>query len=363
MLIGGKSLLIEKIGEYMSISSKAVMSALLLVTTLNASAYRDKVVYGDDNRVLAEKSDNAEYKQWAKATAAMISNKDIRLPKEGDKYPDTATIYDSENLGEDYGLCKGEKYEKLINPANCSGFLVEKGGDQYLVTAGHCVESESDCENSSWVFGFTADTIPEKYDDRSFLPAKNVYKCLQVVDQRLDHGSENDYAVIKLDRKVEGVTPLKFRNEGKVDVGDEMVVIGHPSGLPTIIDDKGSIRENDDDFFFVANLDTFGGNSGSAVLNASTGEVEGILVRGETDYSYAYRDDENGGCQVVLECDEGECRGEDVTRITNIEILTDRPGPVYTPTESNDDNPLRNYTPWTDPDHWYDVHDDYDLLL
>ncbi|ATH07959.1 hypothetical protein BIY24_08340 [Halobacteriovorax marinus] len=346
----------------MTCSSKAVISALLMLSAFNASAFIDKVVYGDDNRVLAQESANAEFRSWSQATAAMISKSDIRMPKEGDLYPDTATIYDKSPLGEEYGLCEGETFSELLNPANCSGFLVEKNGQQYLVTAGHCVETKQSCEGSSWVFGFTSDTISDKYNDRAFVAAKNVYNCVEIVDQVLEYSSENDYAVLKLDRKVEGVTPLEFRVDGKVDANDEMVVIGHPSGLPTIIDDKGSIRKNDHDFFFEANLDTFGGNSGSAVINVRTGLVEGILVRGETDYAYESRDDVNGGCRVVMECEEGECRGEDVTRITNIELLTDKPGPTYTPS-TNDSTDYLNYTPWTDPDHWYDDYDEYDFLV
>ncbi|PIK15753.1 serine protease [Halobacteriovorax sp. JY17] len=349
----------------MTMSPKVVVSALLLASAMNVSAYRAKVVYGDDNRVLAQDSSNSEFREWSKATAAMIPNSSIRFPRAEDRFPDTVTIYDKSNLGEEYGLCKGETFSEMINPANCSGFLVEEAGEQYLITAGHCVETSMDCENSSWVFGFTSDKVTEKYDDRAFIPAKDVYKCSEVVDQVLERGSENDYAVIKLDRKVEGITPLKFRKEGKVDASSEMVVIGHPSGLPTIIDDKGSIRENENDFYFVANLDTFGGNSGSAVLNVSTGEVEGILVRGETDYEYVAQDSENGGCKIVLKCDEGDCRGEDVTRITNIELLTGKPGPVYV--APVDTNPYSGYNPWTDPDHWYDniynEYDDYNFLI
>ncbi len=346
----------------MTMSPKVIISALLLTSAINVSAYLEKVVYGDDNRVLAQNSENSEYKKWATATAAMISNSDIRFPKEGDKFPDTVTIYDNENLGSEYRLCKEERFRDIINPANCSGFLVEEKGQQYLITAGHCIDSTSSCTDYSWVFGFTSDTASEKYGNRAFLPKENVYKCAEVVEQVLQSGSENDYAVIKLDRVVENVTPLSFRKEGKVDAEAELVVIGHPSGLPTVIDDKGSVRDNDNEFYIVADLDTFGGNSGSAVINASTGEVEGILVRGETDYQYVSQDSENGSCRTVNVCEDGECRGEDVTRITNIELLTGVPGPTYdAPVETNG---YERYTPWTDPDHWYgdnyDYYNDYD---
>jgi hypothetical protein len=67
----------------------------------------------------------------------------------------------------------------------------------------------------------------------------------------------------------------------------------------------------------VANLDTYGGNSGSPVFNHRTGEVEGILVRGENDYVY----DPGQGCQVSNRCASDVCRGEDVTYITNVPTL------------------------------------------
>ncbi len=92
-------------------------------------------------------------------------------------------------------------------------------------------------------------------------------------------------------------------------------MIGHPTGIPTKVAGGAFVRDNSNDKFFVANLDTFGGNSGSAVVNSETGVVEGILVRGENDYVT------EGGCSVPQVCTMDGCRGEDVTRITNIKKL------------------------------------------
>jgi hypothetical protein len=104
---------------------------------------------------------------------------------------------------------------------------------------------------------------------------------------------------------------------GKIDDRTPIVVIGHPSGLPTKIAGGAKVRDNSNDIFFSANLDTFGGNSGSAVFNEKSGEVVGILVRGENDYV----NDKDRECQVVNKCADNECRGEDVTRIENIRQL------------------------------------------
>ena len=98
-----------------------------------------------------------------------------------------------------------------------------------------------------------------------------------------------------------------------------MLVIGHPSGLPTKIANRAYVRSNSHAAFFQANLDTYGGNSGSAVFDALTGVVEGILVRGERDYIYDY----DRRCMISKKCPDDGCRGEDVSRITRVEKLMD----------------------------------------
>jgi hypothetical protein len=82
--------------------------------------------------------------------------------------------------------------------------------------------------------------------------------------------------------------------------------------LPTKFADGAAVRNNQPDAFFVANLDTYGGNSGSPVFNSDTHEVEGILVRGDADFV------QHGNCQVSLVCPTTGCRGEDCTRIAEI---------------------------------------------
>ena len=98
-----------------------------------------------------------------------------------------------------------------------------------------------------------------------------------------------------------------------------MVVIGYPSGLPTKIADQAQVRTNKHRNFFVANLDTFGGNSGSPVINKSSGLVEGILVRGESDYKY----NRVRGRFENNVCVDSGCRGEDVTKISSIHRFED----------------------------------------
>lgn len=286
---------------------KKIIGCLLLITSFSSFAVErvnlDKVIYGEDDRKDVYESNNPLFKQLADSTAAMIST--YSLEEQGEEF-----LIKGSTLQDD-GICSDAKFAKQLTAANCSGFLV---GNQLLVTAGHCIENMSDCERYSWVFGFSNNTAEKTSYS---VPKKEVYKCSAIVARRLDDSTDDDYALIKLDRKVEGHAPLKVRTSGKIAANASIVVIGHPSGLPTKISDGAIVRENANKYYFQSTLDTFGGNSGSAVFDVKTGTVEGILVRGERDYVQ----DPVMNCSRPKVCKVTECRGEDVTRITNIKQL------------------------------------------
>ena len=273
----------------------------LLMTT--SSFAKNKVVYGIDNRVEVYQSESAFFVDLAKSTAAMVSSSSI-TEGEGDQVVLTGSSLESR------GICSNARFSQQITAASCSGFLV---APKLLVTAGHCITSERDCMEQKWVFDYKQ---REEESVEFTVSSSNVYSCSRIIERALDRGSRDDFALIELDREVTDRTPLEFRKEGLVEDNAPLVVIGHPSGLPTKIADGANVRDNMDPVYFSANLDTFGGNSGSAVFNSETGVVEGILVRGETDYVYTSR-----GCRVPKVCTEEGCMGEHVTRITNISAL------------------------------------------
>lgn len=301
----------NKKGNYTKGKSMTLRKILLvttaLVLSLSAQAANNKVIYGEDDRLdVFETTDSLHY-ELAKSTAAMISGSSIKM--NGDMAVITGSTL------EDRGICATAKFAEQITAANCSGFLV---GEDLLVTAGHCIRSQGDCRSYKWVFDFA---IKSATVDKARVEVEktSVYGCKEIIEQSLDRSTQDDFALIRLDRKVTDRNVLTVRTEGKVADKTELVVIGHPTGLPTKVADGAIVRSNGNSVYFQSNLDTFGGNSGSAVFDAKTGQVEGILVRGETDYVYDY----NQGCRVPKECTNEGCRGEDVTRITNIKKLMD----------------------------------------
>lgn len=287
----------------------------LFVAALSISAFANphnpKVIYGDDNRLDMVETLNPKHIELARSTAAQIDNKNlIRTSKNLFGIGKDNVRVVSRTL-QQIGICASERFSHQVAGARCSGFLV---GKDLLVTAGHCIKTLEDCENYSWVFGYEVKTTA---DTTVTLPVENVFRCKEIIARSLDSGNQDDYALVRLEREVKNRHPLNFRREGVIADNAGLFVIGHPIGLPTKVADGANVRNNQPEKYFVANLDTYGGNSGSAVFNAETNEVEGILVRGEDDFVY----NPTMNCSESHRCANDACRGEDVTRITNFQIL------------------------------------------
>ncbi len=302
-----------------------ILFLVALTLSTSASFASEKVIYGDDNRLDVLGVTNVLHKRLALSTAAMVENKKIQKDTSGN-----CRLNFNETLETGANVCPGEAFSQQSIGAMCSGFLV---GDDVLVTAGHCFKllggmgyptAESVCKGFSWVFNYAVDSTNR--DPRAG-KTSDVYGCKQVVTATLSN--TQDFAVIKLDRKVTGRVALKFRESGKIADRASLVVIGHPSGLPSKIAAGARVLKNTDSGTFVTNLDTFHGNSGSAVFDATTGQLEGILIQGQTDYRPS-DDRDFRSCQVVNRCEEngngcvlptmqpGAPKGEVVTRIAQV---------------------------------------------
>lgn len=295
------------------------LAALSLLT--QAAQAEIEVVYGKDNRLDVYKTTDSLHKKLAQSTAAMIHVS--RFQKAATGVFDLRGVV---SLERSENICTSEAFSQQPAAATCSGFLV---APDTIVTAGHCYKAQSTpeeaCKNFAWVFGYELNS--EKADPTKSIPVSNIYLCKSVVSSELTQTL--DYSIIKLDRPVVGRAPLKFRTSGKIADSASLVVIGHPTGLPTKISAGGKINRNLQPTTFSTNLDTFHGNSGSAVFDAKTGVIEGILIQGKNDYVPSKKDDPRS-CMVVNKCDDNANNciggaelgpiqwGEVVLRITTI---------------------------------------------
>jgi V8-like Glu-specific endopeptidase len=279
---------------------KITLALLSLTLPLIAfSADHEKVIYGEDNRHDVYDYPDRAIVELSKSTMALVKSSDI-TNRGGNFQVDQTTFRESQ------GMCSNERFVAQPTAAFCSGFLV---APNKIVTAGHCITSAEACADVRFVFDYKMNNASNAQVN---FRSTQIYSCKKILGQVLEQ-SGRDFAVIELDREVTDREPLKLSTNKELKSGDGIFVIGHPSGLPTKITDSAVVRNvKTSSGYFVGNLDTYGGNSGSAVFNTKTLEVEGILVRGERDY------ESSGNCRASYRIGETEGRGEDVTLISVI---------------------------------------------
>ncbi|MFV8258198.1 trypsin-like serine peptidase [Bdellovibrio bacteriovorus] len=258
---------------------------------------QEKVIYGSDDRKDLFEVKSSVQRRLADSTVALIKDENLQVGAD-------ITRITAQTFRRSYNLCASERFGEQENAAFCSGSLV---APDVIATAGHCVRSVRDCSDTRFVFGYAVKSAGVQPRE---VPSSEVYRCAEIIHTEV-LATGSDFALIRLDRAVPNHAVLKTRKSGSIKVGASLVVIGHPVGLPTKVAAGAKVRSATESEHFVANLDTYGGNSGSAVFNSS-GVIEGILVRGDTDFVY------QGSCTVSNRCPSTECRGEDVTRITRI---------------------------------------------
>jgi V8-like Glu-specific endopeptidase len=255
----------------------------------------EPVVYGNDDRQdVYAYADSAWAARAAEFTAAMMSTGAVNRSNPND------IRFNSGTLREDFGVCPDERFANQITAASCSATLI---APDLVITAGHCISSSS-CSGNLFVFDYYMTSASQLHA----VTSDDVYSCRQVVAHALSGGL--DYAIVRLDRTVTGRAPAPVDpTAAALPVGTPLIVNGYGSGLPLKIDNGATVRDSraSSQDYFIANLDTFGGNSGSGVFRSDTGRLIGILVRGETDYV------NDGSCSRVNRCTNTGCRGEDST--------------------------------------------------
>lgn len=287
-----------------------ILTALLALPASASAQFGDfdeKAIYGTDSRKEYFEV-QPEIRVLADSVASLWSATDLEaLPEGGFKLK---TEKFSEMRVDGGRVCASEPYRDQPAGAGCSASLV---GEDLLLTAGHCVSSQAQCDRIKVVFGFNISVIGGEAP--LGIPASNVYDCKEIVKSAFESSggevaTDRDFAVIRLKRKVEGREPLRLNRAGGLAKGDAVFTIGHPMGLPAkIADDATVVKLVETNLFFEANLDTYVRNSGSPVFNGRTNRIEGVLVRGNKDFRRGPE-----GCMLSNVAPQNVEDGEDVTK-------------------------------------------------
>jgi hypothetical protein len=173
-----------------------------------------------------------------------------------------------EPLGADLGptlgerepqLCSDEPFRDQSSVVDCTGVLLDA---RTVLTAAHCLELG--CEGLWVVRGHALGNAESTR-----------HRCLQVIG--LD--AERDLARIELTPEITGLEPLAFGVPPAV--GDGVVAIGHPLGLPLKVDRGGEVFAVEA-HHFSATLDLYAGSSGSPVFDAEA-RLIGLASSGSGD--------------------------------------------------------------------------------
>ena len=265
-------------------------------TIHEAARDKQRVIYGVDDRM-----DLYELERiLANADSVVSLFKADRVVENGDGTATLQTTPFTTRSG--LPLCANEPFRGQPLGGFCSGVLV---APDVVATAGHCV-NENSLAGVRFVFGFR---MLNESEARTTIDNNEIYRGVELLGWRLDDDG-TDWALVRLDRPVTGHNIASIRREGEIEDGEGIYVVGHPVGMPAKYAPGSEVRDNTPGPFFVANLDTYGGNSGSPVFNRETHDVEGLLVRGEQDFMRV------GDCATSNVCPDTGCRGEDCTRTT-----------------------------------------------
>lgn len=267
------------------------MILLFLLLLMQLASADPKVIYGEDNRRDVFTETNPLFKKIALSTAALIGHENLQTKG-------ALVTISGRSLKDVFKMCDDQRFKNQPVGAHCSGTLI---APDIIMTAGHCYESgNNECKNSSWVFDYK--TTKENQGSVT-VSESSVYHCSEVITIINDPFNKADHALIRLDRPVTGRDPIKFQR-APVKVDDDVLLIGHPLGLPTKIADGAKITEVTK-YSFLTNTDSFTINSGSGLFNPHTGEAIGILSSGAMDL------ETKNGCSVnrVLNMEDAQEMG------------------------------------------------------
>lgn len=226
--------------------------------------------------------DLADIKANAAATACLIHKSMLPENLAADSYSLSTTTTLSSYIKQKfkYPLSDGEKFGNECCTSYGSGFLV---GRKKLMTAGHNLKVNFvNFKDIRIIFNLC---IESNTSFRKKYAKTQVYHIKRVIHDEYDPNNKKlpDWALLKLDRVVEGIEPMKIQCAVPKE-GHRVYMLSYPMGLPLKFSGVAHVKKTTDAHKFESDLAAFTGDSGAPVIDRITHEVVGILVHGHKDY-------------------------------------------------------------------------------
>ncbi len=256
---------------------------------------RVKGIWGSDDRMDFYEIRDEQVKKNAASVALVCLKEDIVSVK-----TKNSSMLKTRNYGRALSLCELEPFrdQPILMSFSCTGFLVK---DDVIATAAHFAD-EGNVGNLRIVFGYS---LKDRNSVIPQIPNCKAYKGEKIIGRVYDpEGTGADWALVKLDRKVEG-QEIAVLSEKEVCCCQDIYVMGHPNGLPLKYA-PGAKVSRITPAYFAAGLDIYSGNSGSPVFDTETHEVIGMVVRGD---EANFRKTKKGWISVIYGRNTKNCGG------------------------------------------------------
>lgn len=188
---------------------------------------------------------------------------------------------------ERFKVCPFDRFAAQPSVGSCTGMHV---GDGIILTAGHCVKNNLDCEKFQWAFNYRSDVVGETTQD---FELNQIFRCEKIIER----DPARDLVLIQVNKGAKKLTAMKI--DFNAGVTREVYALGSPLGMPLKFSGIAELKNVEGDHG-MASLDVFHGNSGSPVMNKYHQPI-GMLISGGEDFSPT-----NEGCRESLVYDESE---------------------------------------------------------
>lgn len=174
------------------------------------------------------------------------------------------------------------RFANQVSIADCTGFLI---GQDILITAARCIPEEKDAAAGFLkknlvlrTFQYYSTTEADAPQYRPSVLDSEVITMKEVLFRGQEHGEDN-FAVIRLEKKFELVRPVKLKRGYDVRFGNKVTTISHPHGLAKKGDFDAILSQEPDPKTQLFPISTAHGHSyGEPIFDPNSHGVIGLVV-------------------------------------------------------------------------------------